>query len=81
MKKNTILINTSRGGIINEKDLFYFLQKKKIKGAVLDVFEKEPFLKKRILNLDNLIALPHIGGSSKESILNMGNAAIRNLKY
>ena len=81
MKKNTILINTSRGGIINEKDLFYFLQKKKIKGAVLDVFEKEPFLKKRILNLDNLIALPHIGGSSKESILNMGHAAIRNLKY
>ena len=64
-----------------KKDLFYFLQKKKIKGAVLDVFEKEPFLKKRILNLDNLIALPHIGGSSKESILNMGHAAIRNLKY
>ena len=81
MRKNTILINTSRGGIINERDLFLFLRKKKIKGAVLDVFEKEPFLKKRILNLDNLIALPHIGGSSKESILNMGNAAIRNLKY
>ena len=80
MRKNTILINTSRGGIINERDLFLFLRKKKIKGAVLDVFEQEPFLDKRILNLDNLIALPHIGGSSKESILNMGHAAIKNLK-
>ena len=63
------------------KKIYFIFYKKKIKGAVLDVFEKEPFLKKKILNLDNLIALPHIGGSSKESILNMGNAAIRNLKY
>ena len=56
MKKNTILINTSRGGQLMKKIYFFF---KKIKGAVLDVFEKEPFLKKRILNLDNPIALPH----------------------
>ena len=80
MKKNVILINTSRGDIINEKDLFSFLKSKKIKGAILDVFNKEPFLKTKILNFENLLAFPHIGGSSKESILNMGQAAIKNLK-
>lgn len=80
MKKNSILINTSRGGIINEKDLFIFLKRKKIKGAILDVYENEPFLNKNVLNLENLIALPHIGGSSKESILKMGRASIKNLE-
>ena len=54
MKKNSILINTSRGGIINEKDLFIFLKRKKIKGAILDVYENEPFLNKNVLNLENI---------------------------
>lgn len=79
MKKNVILINTSRGEIINEKDLFDSLQSKNIKGAILDVFKKEPFLNKKIFNLDNLICFPHIGGSSKEAIQKMGEAAIKNL--
>lgn len=79
MKNNAILINTSRGEIINEKDLFDSLQSKNIKGAVLDVFKKEPFLNKKIFNLDNLICFPHIGGSSKEAIQKMGEAAIKNL--
>ena len=78
MKKNSILINTSRGGIINEKDLFIFLKRKKIKGAILDVYENEPFLNKNVLNLENLIALPHIGGSSKE--INFKNGSSINKK-
>jgi lactate dehydrogenase-like 2-hydroxyacid dehydrogenase len=51
----------------------------KIKGAVLDVFSKEPFIKKSVLNIKNLIAFPHIGGASEESIKKMGLAAIANL--
>ena len=50
-----------------------------IKGAVLDVFSKEPFIKKSVLNIKNLIAFPHIGGGSEESIKKMGLAAINNL--
>jgi D-3-phosphoglycerate dehydrogenase len=78
-KKDLIIINTSRGGVVNEKDILYALRNNKIKGAVLDVFSKEPFIKKSVLNIKNLIAFPHIGGASEESIKKMGLAAIANL--
>ena len=60
MKKNCILINTARGGIINEMDLEWALKNKKIYGAGLDVFEKEPPLKNNSLfKLDNILLTPH----------------------
>jgi D-3-phosphoglycerate dehydrogenase len=80
MKKNSFIINTSRGGIVNEQDLYSYLQNKKIMGAALDVYQKEPCYKKKLLRLKNIICTSHIGGSTKESIKSMGLAAIKNLK-
>ncbi len=59
-KKNLILVNTARGGIINEKDLFNALKEKKIAGAGLDVFENEPPPKNHpLFSLDNIVLSPH----------------------
>lgn len=67
MKKNTVLINAARGGIINEIDLVEALKSKKIKAAALDVFENEPNVRKELLELDNLICTPHIAGFTQEA--------------
>ena len=77
MKKNSILINASRGKIINEKDLLYALKNKIIAGAGLDVIDGEWLERKKLSkhpliryskNHDNLIITAHIGGSTYESI-------------
>ena len=60
MKKNCMLVNTSRGGIINEKDLYWALNNKVINSAALDVFCEEPY-SGPLKNLDNCILTPHIG--------------------
>jgi D-3-phosphoglycerate dehydrogenase len=80
MKKSSFIINTSRGDIVNEQDLYNSLQKNQIKGAALDVYQTEPCYKKKLLRLKNIICTSHIGGSTEESIKNMGLAAIKNLK-
>ena len=63
MKRDTILINTSRGGIINEDDLYNALKKKKIHSAALDVYAKEPYFG-RLKKLDNCHCTPHIASMS-----------------
>ena len=64
MKKKGILINISRGSIVNEKDLINALLKKQISGAALDVFLNEPLDKKnRLFNIDNVLLSPHISGN------------------
>jgi len=77
MKKNSILINTSRGGIINENDLIYALKNNLIAGAGLDVLKGEwlsrsELLKHKLIkyakNNNNLLIVPHIGGATFESI-------------
>lgn len=78
LKTSSIIINTSRGGIVNEEDLFKFLSKNKLSVA-LDVYSKEPNFDKRFIKLNNFIGTPHIGGSSKEAIVAMGLSAIKGL--
>lgn len=80
MKKSAYLINTSRGGIVNQKDLKYSLENKLISGAAVDVYDKEPPEDKEFLNLPNLICTPHIGGNSIEAVLAMGMSTIEHLK-
>lgn len=65
MNKNTILVNTSRGEIINEKYLFEFLKKKKIQAAALDVFAKEPYFGS-LTKLDNCFCTSHIASMSED---------------
>lgn len=82
MKPSAILINTARGGIVNESDLKIALKEKIISGAALDVFNSEPPSDLELLGLPNLITTPHIGGNSDEAVLAMGQAAIEHLvKY
>lgn len=67
MKKTTYLINCARGGIINEKDLATALKEGIIAGAALDVFTSEPYEEPIFAGLENFIATPHLGASTKEA--------------
>jgi glyoxylate reductase len=80
MKKTSFLINTSRGKVINEKELVTALEKKIISGAGLDVFETEPIKKNNpLIKLQNVILAPHIGSSTKETRIKMAEITIKNL--
>ena len=67
MKPGSLLINTSRGGVIAEDDLISALETGKIQGAALDVRVKEPPAKSKLNDFNNVILTPHIGGFTKES--------------
>ena len=79
MKKNAIIINTARGGIINEDDLARILSEKKIYGAGIDVFEHEPASESPLLNFNNVIVGSHCAASTEGAIENMSNFAVDNL--
>lgn len=82
MKKTSHLINTSRGKIINEKDLVKALRSNMIAGAALDVFEKEPIGKNHELaKMKNIVLAPHIGSSTIETRKKMAEITIKNLIY
>ena len=73
MKKSVRIINTSRGGIINEIDLLKAIQDKKIYGAAIDVWSSEPPKKNnKLMKFDRVISTPHIAGSTYESQENVG---------
>lgn len=80
MKDSAFLINTARGGIINQQDLKAALKTQVIAGAAIDVYESEPPLDYDFLNLPNLICTPHIGGNASEAVKAMGYSAISHLK-
>ncbi|MEH7223464.1 D-glycerate dehydrogenase [Bacillus sp. JJ1566] len=81
MKKTAILINTSRGGIVNEKDLFEALSEGEIWAAGVDVFHQEPVpIDHPLLQLPNVVALPHIGSASIQTRTKMWELAAHNLR-
>jgi len=72
MKKTAFIINCARGGIINEEDLAKALREKRIAGAALDVFTKEPPSEESpLFEADNLILTPHLGASTEEAQINV----------
>jgi len=80
MKKTAFLINTSRGKIINEKDLVIALKRKMIAGVGLDVFQKEPIDSSNpIVKQDNVIVTPHSGSATVETRKKMAEIAVKNL--
>lgn len=79
MKPTSYLINTSRGPIIDEKELVDALKNKKIKGAAIDVFENEPELSPGLEKLDNVILTPHIASATEETRSKMAEIAAENI--
>ena len=80
MKKTGILINTARGGIVNEEALYHALREEDIWAAGLDVFAEEPVsLQHPLLTLPNVVTLPHIGSASVTTRLKMAEVATENL--
>jgi D-3-phosphoglycerate dehydrogenase / 2-oxoglutarate reductase len=78
MKSESFLINVSRGGVVNESDLFNGLKNNQIAGAAIDVFDQEPY-SGPFTELANVILTPHIGSYAKEGKLQMEIDAVNNL--
>jgi len=80
MKRSAILINTARGSLVNEKDLYEALVDKVIAGAGLDVFEKEPPSPENpLFKLDHVVLTPHISAGTKDALIAKMRAAFANI--
>jgi len=78
MKPTTIVINTARGPVIDEKALVDALTTKRIGGAGLDVFEREPALDRGLYDLENAVLVPHLGSATIGTRTKMGMMAAQN---
>ena len=78
MKSNAVLVNTSRGPVVDEKALADALEQGQIASAGLDVFEEEPVVEPRLLALENIVLVPHIGSASIKTRTRMCTMAAEN---
>lgn len=79
MRPSAFLVNTARGGIVDEAALKKALVEQRLGGAAFDVFAEEPPTDRELLKLPNFVGTPHIGGGTTEAVLAMGRAAIQGL--
>jgi glyoxylate reductase len=80
LRPHAIVVNTARGEIIDENTLTRMLSAREIAGAGLDVFEHEPAINPKLLKLDNVVLLPHMGSATIEGRIDMGEKVIINIK-
>ncbi len=80
LRENAVIINTARGEIIDENALTRLLANGEIAGAGLDVFEHEPAINPKLLALDNVVLLPHMGSATHEGRIDMGEKVLINIK-
>ncbi|QGH33511.1 hydroxyacid dehydrogenase [Gracilibacillus salitolerans] len=80
MKDSAILINTARGGLIDEEELKYALLNNRIKGCGLDVFDEEPPTNYDLLKLDNLVVTPHMAAYTIEAVQLTSETAANNVR-
>jgi len=80
MHKDSYIVNTSRGEVVDENALTRLLAAGEIAGAGLDVFEHEPAVNPKLLELDNVVLLPHMGSATIEGRVDMGEKVIINIK-
>jgi glyoxylate reductase len=80
LQPQAIVVNTSRGEVIDEAALTRLLREKRIAGAGLDVFEHEPAINPRLRQLENVVLLPHMGSATIEGRIDMGEKVIINIK-
>jgi glyoxylate reductase len=79
IKKNSILVNTSRGEVIDESALISLLKRNRIRAVGLDVFENEPNLNQELIKFPNIIILPHLGSATEEARSGMAELAVNNV--
>jgi hydroxypyruvate reductase len=80
MQSHAYFVNIARGDIVKETDLIEALRSKKIAGAGLDVYEFEPKVPEELMEMENVVLLPHLGTASLEVRLGMGLMAVENIK-
>ena len=79
MQKHAVLVNISRGSVLDEQALIEVLQARKIFAAGLDVYQQEPLQSSPLFQLDNVVTLPHIGSATAETRYKMAELAYHNL--
>lgn len=80
MKSQALLVNTSRGAVLNEEELYEALCSGQIGGAACDVFTEEPVtIENPLLHLDNFIATPHVGANTETALKNVGMAVVKEM--
>ena len=79
MKPTAVIVNTSRGPVVDEEALAEALAAGQIFAAGLDVFEREPDVTERLLALDNVVVIPHLGSATVDTRNAMGDLAVDNV--
>lgn len=79
MKRSAVLVNTSRGGVVDDEALAWALDERLIAGAGLDVFEGEPRVHPGLVGRDNVCLAPHLGSATRETRTAMAELAVRNV--
>ncbi len=79
MRRSAVLVNTSRGPVIDEEALAWALEERLISAAALDVYEREPVVHPRLLALENVVLAPHAGSGTIETRTAMADLAVRNV--
>ncbi len=80
LRPNAFLVNTARGEVIDENALAELLAERRIAGAALDVFQNEPAINPKLLALDNVVLMPHLGSATVEARTEMGQKVLINIK-
>ncbi len=80
MNENSVLINTARGAVVDEEALIEALEKDKISGACLDVYENDPIEDGRLLKMSNVLLAPHIGANTEEAQRAAGVMSAKKIK-
>jgi glyoxylate reductase len=79
MKRSAYLVNTSRGPVVDEAALAWALQNHLLAGAALDVYENEPTIHPDLLQLENVLLVPHLGSATTETRTAMADLAVENV--
>ena len=79
MKRSAILVNTSRGSVVDEEALAWALKERLIAAAALDVYEREPAVPQALLEMESVILAPHLGSATRETRTAMADLAVANV--